>query len=204
MRSIATQALTKRLQKVFWLYLTNNFIVTSMSDLRVIEPAATYDFIPITWANYSRVRDFRDEHRISEYRDKLARNELGFFAVVDGHTAGSIWATINRSQLPAVARMYMRLLPNEALIHDIVTGEMWRGRGVGPFMVCRIASILLCEHALTKVIIDVNARNTASLRMMNKTGLQVQQHVLYVSAFGTVVLRKTLRDYSRGASHLNG
>jgi len=195
MLSIARQRVTKRLQKVFWIYLTNNFVITNRSDFKIVEPATTCAFTPITSANYFRVRDFREEGRVSEYRDKLAHNEVGFFAESDGKMVGSIWATINNARVAAVARTYMRLMPNEALVHDIVTGESFRGRGVGAFMVRRMSEILLGEHGLSRIIVDVNVRNSPSLRMMNKAGVQMSQQVLYVSVLGKLVFEKTLQRY---------
>jgi len=164
-----------------------------MRDFKLVEPAMICGFAAITLDNYAGVQDFRNEQRIAEYRRKLAQRELGFFAEVDGQKVGSIWATINNARVPVVVRTYMTLRPNEALIHDIVTGERFRGMGVGPFMVGRLASILLQEYLVSRIVIDVNVRNHPSLRMMAKAGLQVRRQVLYISAFGTLLFQKTLR-----------
>jgi RimJ/RimL family protein N-acetyltransferase len=166
-----------------------------MNDFKTIAPAMGCDFLPITLDNYFRVRDFRDESRIPEYQDKLAKKEKGFFAECGGKMVGSIWATINDSPVPTVVRTYMRLMPNEALVHDIVTGEAFRGKGIGPFMVGRICCVLLGEVGVSKIIIDVNVRNSRSLRMMEKAGLEVNQKVLSISAFGGLVSQKLLRQY---------
>jgi RimJ/RimL family protein N-acetyltransferase len=187
------QTLTKKLQRVFWVYLTKNFIITSLTDFKPSEPVTRCVFVPITSDNYFRVHDFREKNRVSEYRDKLAHKELGFFAECEGKMVASIWATINQEQTPAVVRTYMRLMPKEALIHDIVTGKNFRGMGVGPFMVGRIAAILLNDYGVNKIIIDVNPRNRSSLRMMDKVGLKMKQQMLYISAFGRLVVQKALR-----------
>jgi len=194
MRPALRQILTKKLQKVFWVYLTNNFIVGEMSDVKMVEPVVDCAFVPITADNYFRVRDFREEGRISEYRDKLAHKERGFFAESDGKIVGSIWATINYARVPTVARTHVKLMPNEALIHDIVTGEKFRGMGVGPFMVGRIASTLLNEFGVSRIIIDVNVKNSSSMRMMNKAGVQVGLRVLSISAFGKLAFEKVLKN----------
>jgi len=180
---------------MFWVYLTNNFVVASMDDFKKIEPVIRCKFLPITMDNYYRVWDFRDESRVSEYREKLALRETGFFAEFDGKMVGSIWATVNNAGVPVVVRTYMRLMPNEALVHDIVTGEKFRGMGVGPFMLGRMCSVLIGEFGVSKIIIDVNVRNSPSLRMMNRAGLEINQKMLSVSAFGKLVLHKLLRQY---------
>ena len=187
--------LTKKLQKVFWIYLTHNFVIKGMNDFKMFEPEIKCEFIPMTADNYYRVRDFREENRISEYRDKLAHNEVGFFADYNGEMIGSIWATINKAEVPNVVRTYVKLMPNEGLIHDIVTGEKSRGMGVGPFMVSRIALVLVKEYGLSRIIIDVNIKNHASLRMMEKVGLRIDHKMFYVSAFGKLVLQLMLKKY---------
>lgn len=195
MRPRLRQALTKKLQKLFWFHLTNNFVITRMSDFEIIVPVAACEFIPITFDNSFRVRDFRDESRISEYRHKLGHGELGFFAEVAGTTVGSIWATINKEQVPTVVRTFMRLMPNEALIHDIVTAEKFRGKGVGPFMVGRISSTLLNEFRVSRIVIDVNVWNKPSSRMMGKAGVPINQKVICISALGRLVFEKVLKQY---------
>jgi RimJ/RimL family protein N-acetyltransferase len=172
--------------------VTKNFVITDVREVAGFAPKVNCTLTPITPENYHHVRDFRDESRVREYREKLANNELGFFAESAGEMVGSIWATLNRTNSPLIARKYMRLLPNEGLIHDVVTGAEVRGRGVGPFMIANIATELLKHHGVSKVIIDVNSRNRPSLRMMEKAGLQAKEKVIYVSAFGTLALEKKL------------
>lgn len=190
-------AARKKLQGVFWVYLTNNFVITRPDDFRTVEPAVKCEFLPITANNYSRVSEFRTEERLLEYQEKLARREIGFFAECGGKVVGSIWATINNSGAPTVARSYMRLEPSEAMIHDIVTGERYRGMRIGPFMVGRICSVLLNEFAVSKIVIDVNIRNVPSLRMMEKVGLQIDQRMLSVSAFGRLISHRLLKQFAR-------
>ena len=187
---------TQKLQKLFWVYLTNNFEINDASDFKMTEVARECKFFRITLENHSRVRDFRGEDRVLEYKKKLARKEIGFFVECDGKTVGSIWATLNAGPAPSVARAHIRLMPKEALIHDIVTGEKSRGMGVGPFMVGRIACALLNDYGVSKIIIDVNTKNKSSLRMMEKAGLRVRQQVFSVSALGTLALEKVLKQYA--------
>lgn len=190
-----TVKLIKRLQKIFWIYWTNNFVITTLSGFKESEPEIKCNFVPITIDNYHRVIDFRETSRMSEYRDKFSRGEIGFFADHNGKMIGSIWATINKTGEPRIVRTYVKLIPNEGLIHDIVTADKFRGLGVGPFMVTRIAPILLEEYGLSRIIVDVNVRNRSSLRMMEKAGLRMDHQMLSVSAFGTIALQLVMRRY---------
>ncbi len=180
---------------MFWVYLTDNFIITNIDDFKMTEPAIKCEFLPITLGNHFRVRDFREESRVSEYRGKLNHKEIGFFAEFDGKMVGSIWATVNNIPVPAVVRSYMKLMPNEALVHDIVTSDKFRRMGVGSFMLSRICSFLLGELGVSKIVIDVNVRNYRSLRMMDRAGLEINQKVLSISVFGKLVSQKLLRQY---------
>ena len=195
MRPLSITAIKKSLQKVFWAYLTHNFVVTNMNDFKKIEPALRCEFLPITLDNYFRVREFREEGRVSEYRAKLTSKELGFFAEIGGKVVGSIWATVNHGDVPVVVRSYVRLKANEALIHDVVTAEQFRGMRVGPFMLGGMCTCLLGESGVGKIIIDVNVRNSRSLRMMEKVGLQINQTTLSISACGKLVSERLLRQY---------
>src|ERR1019366_745988 len=190
-------ALTKQIQKIGWIYLRKKFIINKMTDLKMIDPAVTCSFVPMTSENCFGVRDFRNESRIAEYRNKLANKEIGFFAECDGKMVGSIWATINKADAPAVVLRYMRLMPNRALIHDIVTGEDFRGMGIAPFMLARMASVLLNDYAVSTIIDDVSLRNNSSLRVMDKLGVQATDTTLYLSAFGKLMVKKSITTYGR-------
>jgi hypothetical protein len=195
MRPLLSHTITRKLQKIFWVYLTNNGIVTSMNDFKIIQPSAKCAFRPITLDNYFRVQDFREQERISEYREKLDHKEIGYFAEMEGKMVGSIWTTINNSEVPVVVRKYMKLMPNEAIAHDGVTGEMFRGMGVGSFMVGSLAFVLLDQYKVSKIMFDVNIRNSASLRMVAKAGIQTKETVLYVSTFGKLLFQKVLKHF---------
>jgi RimJ/RimL family protein N-acetyltransferase len=186
---------TKSVQKLFWIYLTDNFVIRGASDFHAVEPAIPCRLLAITDENCLRVTEFRDPSRIADYRTKLLRHEIGYFAECEGKVAGSIWATINSGRAPRVARGYMKLQPQEAMIHDIVAGDACRGKGVGPFMVGQFSSLLLRQYGVNRIVIDVNARNQPSLRMMAKAGVKKDQQVFYVSAFNTLLWHKTLKQY---------
>jgi ribosomal protein S18 acetylase RimI-like enzyme len=196
MNKVFKEKLKKKLQKIFWIYPCNIFVINGMKEFEMVEPKIKCGFIPITFNNCHRVVDFREEARISEYRDKLARKEIGYFAEYDGKMLGSIWGTINKKKVSDVVRTYIKLQPNEGLIHDIVTSEKSRGLGVGSFMVSRMTPFLLKEYRLSRIIIDVNIRNQASLRMHKKLGFQIDRKMLYVAAFGKLILQLVLKKYA--------
>ncbi len=186
----------RQIQRCCWIYVTENFFITTQSRLRETETSATLRFVPVGPENYLRVAEFRGSERVSEYAAKVGHGEIGFFAEADDRMAGSIWATINTTAAPLVARGHIRLKPGEALIHDIVTGERSRSRGIGTFMVRHMAEALLAQHGVNRIIVDVNSRNRPSLRMMNKAGLRAAEQVLSISTFGRLLLQKRLRRYS--------
>jgi len=165
-----------------------------MDDVKALEPTIKCTFVSIALDNYFRVQEFREQRRIAEYHDKIANGEIGSFAEYNEKMVGSIWATINRKGVRSVVRMHMPLMPNEALIHDIVTVGSLRGMGVGPFMVGRMASKLLDEYGVKRIIIDVSCRNRPSLRMMEKVGLQSKERVFSISLFSRLAFQKSLSE----------
>ena len=189
--------LTKNIQKMFWIYIADIFEVTSMTDVRATEPLISCSFLPITPANYSRVTEFREKSRVQEYEEKTARHEIGYFVESGDRVVASIWATVNVTPKPVCVRRYMPLQPNEALIHDIVTGDQHRGMGIGPFMVSQMSGVLLEQLKATRIVIDVSFKNRSSLKMMTKSGLHANQRVLYVSGFGRLLCQKVLKQYAQ-------
>lgn len=194
------QTFTRKVQRILWIYLHDNFVIENTKDFRTTEAGIKCTIVPIKLDNCFRVQDFREERRVVEYRNKVVSREIGFFAECNSGMVGSIWATINRARVRSVVRMHMPLMPNEALIHDIVTAESCRGMGVGPFMVGRMASKLLDEYRVNKIIIDVSCRNHASLRMMQKVGLRPKERLLSVSLFSKLAFQRTLKTASVPAS----
>ena len=187
--------LARHFQRVLWLYLTDNFVISHCADLNPRDVVPPYDLVPVTLDNFHRVLEFREESRVSEYREKVLRNEIGLFAEYRRAVIGSIWATLNRSDRPVVVRRYMPLLPNEALIHDIVTGDQFRGMGVGSHMVYGMAARLLEQFAVSRIVVDVSVKNVPSLRMMAKVGAPLKERALYVSTCGTLLYSKIIRRY---------
>ena len=204
MLSTWKQIFTRRAQRLLWIYLHDNFVIETMGDVRVLEANIKCAFVRIDLNNYYRVQEFRQERRVAEYRQKIGNGELGYFAVCNDTMVGSIWATTNHKRVRSVVRMHMPLMPNEALIHDIVTAGSLRGMGVGPFMVGRMASTLLDEYRIKRIIIDVSCRNRPSLRMMEKIGLQSKERVLSVSLFSKLAFRKALKPVSAHACWRRG
>ena len=92
MKHKLNQNLVKKVQKIFWIYLTNNFVISDINDFKKVEAKIQCEFVPIALNNYQCVENFREQGRISEYRDKLTHEEIGFFAQHKGKMIGSIWA----------------------------------------------------------------------------------------------------------------
>lgn len=200
MRPLWVNNITKKIQKVGWLYLTENFVISCMNDFKMVDANCECALLPIGVENSHRVAEFRERERVAEYEGKVAKGEIGFFAECNGRVTGSIWATKNYWQNPIVVRTYMRLMPNEALIHDIVTGDEYRGRCIGPFMLSSMAATLLNDYRVSRIVVDVNVRNKSSLRMMHKAGLRERERALYLSVGGTLVFQKTLKQNTRRAT----
>lgn len=193
MRALLSHSVTTKLQKLFWVYVTRNGTISSLQDFRIVPPATACLILPITPDNCHRVQEFREQTRVAEYRAKLADNQIGMFAECEGEVVGSIWASVNKTGAPITVRGYMPLLPNEALMHDAVTAERMRGKGIGPYMVGTIAKALLADHGVHRIIMDVNVRNASSLRMLAKIGVRTTETVLYCSVLGGLLFQATLR-----------
>jgi hypothetical protein len=186
----------RKLLKKFWFSLAYHYIINGPNEIKMVEPRIKCKVIPITLENYHRVNDFREEERILEYRNKLYNNEIGCFAEHDGKMVGSIWATINNTNMPFVGKDFTKIMPNEGLLHDDVVSEKIRGMGVGGFLESRMLVLLFNKYGLNKITTDINVSNRASVRMTEKVGLRIDHKVLYVAAFGKMILKLVLKRYS--------
>ncbi len=203
MKGIVEKVLNGVLQKCFWVYPYNIFVINGLHELKMIKPKIKCEFIPITPENCYRVADFREKGRIAEYRKKLAHNEIGYFAEYEGKVIGSIWATVNQTSAPRVVRTYMKLMPNEGLTHDNVVSPAFRGMGVGPFLASSLRALLFKEYGLKRLMADVSVRNWASLRMNEKQGLRVNRKMLFICLFNRPVIAMVLKKYDNTGTSQN-
>ena len=86
----------------------------------------------------------------------------------------------------------MKLGPNEALIHDVVTSEKSRGMRIGPYMMSQMITTLFKEYGVSRIVTEVHFRNRASMRMMDRVGLRMEHKVISVCALGKLVLQISL------------
>lgn len=184
-----------KLKKILWMVVCNVYVIQNVNEFKMVEPAINCSFIRVTLDNCHRVVDFREENRITDYRNKLTRKEIGYFAEHNGKMIGSVWATINKTDIPLIVQTTKKLMYNEGLVHDNVVSENFRGLRIGPFMESSMFSVLFSEYGLSKIIADVNVRNRASLQMFPKLGLRVNRKVLYVMVFDKLILKPVLRKY---------
>lgn len=198
-RDLLVDKVKRAIQKVVLIRRTFNFVIVDERDVAPLEEKQGARLVPITVDNYQRVGEFRPRTRIEQYRQKLARGEIGYFVEYDGRMIGSNWATVNGGPVTMVARTVMRLEPKEGLTHDGVIAPKYRGKGFGAFMINRLVAILFREYDVRRIIIDVNVKNRASIRMMENAGFRVDHEMLYVAVFGKVVVERLVRQYRKGA-----
>jgi ribosomal protein S18 acetylase RimI-like enzyme len=185
------------LQKVFWIRICCNFVITDYCQFEVPKARIKCKFIRIDSTNYTRVNEFRKENRVKQFKDKLKNNEIGYFVEYENKIIGSIWATINRSDIPCVAQKFRTLRKFEGAVTDGIVDEEYRGLRIGPLMVAHMFSLLLNEYGIKKIIADVNFRNRSSLLMLEKLKLKKQFMILYVSALGLPIVEFTLKEYAK-------
>lgn len=48
--------------------------------------------------SYYMVREYREESRVEQYKEKLLMGEVGYFVKSSGEIVTSIWATLNKDK----------------------------------------------------------------------------------------------------------
>jgi hypothetical protein len=193
---LLNQKLKTKMQRIFWIYLSNNFIINGLDEFKIVQPKVECGFVRITLDNCHRVADFREENRISQYKNKLGIGEIGYFAENDEKMVGSVWATVNKTNNPIVVQTFKTITYNEGVVHDNIVSEKFRGMRIGPFMESNMFELLFKEYALRRVIADINVKNRASLRMLEKMGLRPDYRILYIAVLGKPVFQLVLRKYA--------
>jgi len=191
-----TEKQKAKVRQVFWPYLCHIYFIDGFDDYYVIKAKIKINILPITFNNYLRVADYREEARIVEYRNKLMNNEIGFFAEHEGKMVGSAWASINKTKVSHVVRTFIKLMPDEALLHDFFVNEKFRGNRIIPEMVSNMCTILLKEYKLKRLIIDINVKNNKSLNAAKALGWRIRQKMFFLALFGKPVLRIVVKNFT--------
>lgn len=102
-------------------------------------------------------------------QDKFKKNWVLYLAYIDGELGGAAWVVPNFSEFKTRS---IRYIDNAVSIIDCWTIPEHRGKSVFPFLLTHIIDKLRA-NALDNAFIEVNERNYASIKGIEKAGFQL-------------------------------
>lgn len=110
---------------------------------------------------------------------RFAHGDVFFGWMVEGRVVSFGWVTYRNR---VVGSVRLAEAPGRAFLYNFHTLEAYRGRGLYPALLLAMRSILGRE-SMNEFIIDVNVRNSASARGIEKAGFTPAARVALITLF---------------------
>lgn len=165
--------------QVFFEAKTDATRSSAHKDLRVVL---------VTKENVGEVTSFRDEKMSHSFASYLAKGEIGVYAIIDDAVVGHAWVNVSRFKT-RVVNGYALCGPGDALIHHCNVDPRFRGRGIYPFMLNALVSILKASASANRILVDTNVRNHSSIRGIEKGGFDRLGQGWYLQFAGRTVFK---------------
>ena len=175
-----------RIGKTFGVRSQRIFYLTATDDLNVVAAKKEIDLVVVTFDNVDRVNEFRDDVQSKMFREYLKEGQHGVYAKFDGKVIGHAWAKVCRKNRCRV-NGYIDIAENQALIHCCNVSACYRGNNMYPAMLVSLCHRLFCEAQVSRVIIDTEIDNYASLRGIAKVGFKPLALGIYFQFHGRLL-----------------
>ncbi len=150
------------------------------------EPGKSIELSAVTHENVDGVADFRPPSVAHRFREYLDNGEIGVYALSEGHVVGHAWADVCKHG-SRISCGYMRIGPNEALIHYCNVSPECRGNNIYPAMLFELVQRLFAEEGVERVLIDTEVSNVPSLRGIAKVNFEKMSTGVYLNVLGKLV-----------------
>jgi GNAT superfamily N-acetyltransferase len=124
---------------------------------------------------------------------RFAGGDRCFATVEDGKIVNYFWVTFNARQSQEL-NLKFRLAGDQAWLYNAITIKAARGRGLYPNIVRHIAKMLR-QSGFTEAFIEVEQKNTASLRGLEKARCSRVALITWRRVFTRTFYRITVFDY---------
>jgi hypothetical protein len=174
------------------------FVLTDENDVVPVSARVPITVSEVTFDNVDGVLDFRGEGYARIFRRYLNEGQYGAYAWLGSRVVGHAWAKVCHEPSCRV-NGYMDLSQGEALIHFCNVREDHRGKNIYPATLGSLCKRLFSEANVSRVLIDTEVTNKASLRGITKVGFRPLGTGLYAQFRGRLVFKHFTRwqDVSR-------
>ena len=121
------------------------------------------------------------------YRKRFEEGGRALIGTVDGELVFTAWIARHRLRVDELAWTW-RIAPADAVVYDVVTTEAWRGRGIYPEALRRLAG-LLAEEGLRFLWIYAERTNAASIRGIEKAQFAYRGDIACLHLAGVALRR---------------
>ena len=129
------------------------------------------------------------EAEAKAFRRFLQEGQYGIYAKLNEKVVGHAWAKAC-TENHCIVNGYMDISEGEALIHFCNVSECERGGNTYPAMLITLCRRLFCEAQVSRVIIDTEADNHASLRGIVKVGFKLFGMGTYFQFCGRLLFKR--------------
>ncbi len=134
-----------------------------------------------TESNLSDILTFQNQRYIDMFKKFLAIGDCGYFAYVDGRCVHRSWVKHTSQTVNLHWALSMELKRNEAFIHFCETAPSARGNNIYPAV---LSHIVRDFRDKASVMISCNAKNSASIRSIEKAGFKEKERVQVMIIMG--------------------
>ena len=181
--------LVSRIRQMFLIRRQQIFCLTSPGDIAAGQVKATVSITEVSPKNVARVTDFRAKPFITRFRSFLEEGQYGVYAWLESKVVGHAWAKVCR-QSHCRVNGYMDIYQGDALIHYCNVSKAQRGQNIYPLMLVALCQCLFSQARVSRILIDTEVSNSASLRGITKAGFEPLGTGTYVQFGGHLLFKR--------------
>lgn len=134
-----------------------------------------------TESNLADILTFQNRRYVDVFKNFLSIGDRGYFAYVDGRCVHRSWIKHTPQTVNLHWALPMKLKRNESFIHYCETAPSARGMNIYPAVLSRICNDF---REKTSILISCNAKNSASIRGIEKAGFRERERVQVLIIMG--------------------
>ena len=171
--------------------IRRHYILSLDNPQYIKDDARNADFVieHITSDNVHRVAEFRSQKQAETFHRFLQQGQVGIYALLNSKVVGHAWAYICR-QSHCRVNGYMDIRQGEAFIHYCNVSENQRGQNIFPTMLVALCHRLFSQEGISRVLIDTESDNIASLRAHLKVGFEPRGVGTYIQLGGRLLFKR--------------
>jgi len=165
------------------------FYLGNPDDIIPIKSNAEISISEVSFDNVQRVTDFRKKEHEVLFRKYLDEGQCGVYAWLNSKVVGYVWAKVCKRHRCRI-KGHMDFFQSEAMVHFSNVSEEQRGQNIYPSMLVALCLRLFSQENVSRVFIEEEVDNNASLRGLIKVGFKLLFTGIYVKFRGRLFFKR--------------